>query len=65
MRLTLTGFLLALGCSSSSAEPPKPPPVEASVGGFRVRLEVDPVRLVVARPDGRVLFDGLPPADVA
>jgi sulfoquinovosidase len=56
--------LIVLACSSEK-ETPKPPPVESTVGGFRVRLEPDPLRVTIAAADGRVLFDGLPPRDIA
>ncbi len=55
---------LALGgaCSSSKAAPP---PVEGALGRFRVRIEPDPLRIVITGQGERVLFDGLAPRDPA
>jgi len=63
-RWLLTSAICAVACSSSPGEdPPKPPPV-TTIGSPNVRLELDPLRIVVSRGDGKVLFDGLAPADV-
>jgi alpha-glucosidase (family GH31 glycosyl hydrolase) len=51
-------------CSSNGADPPKPPPVSATLGGASVRLEIDPLRIVIANAAGKVVFDGLAPAPV-
>lgn len=61
--LTLAAVLVA--CSSEKADAPKPPAVETSVSGMRVRLEPDPLRISITASDGRVLFDGLPPREIA
>lgn len=55
---------IAIACSSEQ-NPPKPPPVEQTIGGFRVRLEPDPLRVAITAADGRLLFDGLPPREIA
>ncbi len=58
----LCAFTIA--CSSEQ-EAPKPPPVEQTIGGFRVRVEPDPLRVSITAADGRLLFDGLPPREIA
>ncbi len=55
---------LAISCSTSEERAPKPPAIETTIGTVRVRLEPDPLRIVLTRVDGRVLFDGLAPRDV-
>jgi alpha-glucosidase len=39
------------------------PPVRATYGVFGVTVEPDGARLVIAGPDGKALFDGLPASD--
>lgn len=56
---------LLCSCSSSDPSPPAPAPVTANLGGATVRLEPDPLRLVVTDARGKVVFEGLAPADVA
>jgi len=51
----------AIACSSNDEEKPQPPPVNATLSTMNVRLDPDPLRIVVTASDGRVLFDGLPP----
>lgn len=65
LHISSLSIFVAVSCSSQGAHAPPPPPIEADVGGLRVHLEPDPLRLVIAAPDGRVLWDGLPPRDVA
>lgn len=63
LALLLAAFV-PLACSSKSNDAPAPPPVTTTLGGLGVRLELDPLRIVVSDAAGRVLFDGLPPKDI-
>ncbi|MBI2391550.1 MAG: hypothetical protein HYV09_18320 [Deltaproteobacteria bacterium] len=64
-RTALAAAFFALSCSSNAEDPPPvPAPVEATLGGLKVRLEPDPLRIVVSAADGSVLFDGLAPKNV-
>ena len=70
MRLPATCALFVLSsgvaaCSSSEEQKPAPPPVTATLSTMSVRLEPEPLRVVVTARDGRVLFDGLPPRAIA
>ncbi|MBK7398699.1 MAG: hypothetical protein IPJ34_21000 [Myxococcales bacterium] len=63
-RIALAALVALAACSSTSDPAPPPPPVVTTVGGMSVRLEPDPLRLVITAADGRVLFDGLPPRTI-
>jgi alpha-glucosidase (family GH31 glycosyl hydrolase) len=62
-RLVAPLLLSTLGLACSSTDP-DPPPVDARVGAFSVRLAPSPLRLSITTPSGRLVFDGLGPADV-
>ena len=65
--LVLTTCAALAGCGSGDAPPGSTAtiaPVDLPAAGFGVRV-VDGDRLVVASADGRVLLDGLAPADIA
>jgi alpha-glucosidase (family GH31 glycosyl hydrolase) len=60
----LGSLVVALSCRGGN-DHTSPPPIDSTIGGLKVHLEIDPLRLVVTSPDGRVLWDGLAPHDVA
>jgi alpha-glucosidase (family GH31 glycosyl hydrolase) len=55
MRSTVLALGLVLAACDAT-----PPPLTTTLGGFSVRVESAPVRLVVTAADGRVLLDGMP-----
>ncbi len=61
MALACTGAC-TMSCASRST--PAPPPIDATLSGFAVHLEPAPLRLAITTPSGRLVFDGLAPADV-
>jgi len=65
MRHGLVALVFAIGACSSEDVEPTEPPVDVTLGTFRVHLEPRPLRIEVRAADGTVLFDGLPPAAVA
>jgi alpha-glucosidase (family GH31 glycosyl hydrolase) len=52
-------------CSSKETSAPPPPATEVTLSGLKVRIEPEPLRIVVATADGKLLFDGLPPREIA
>ncbi len=65
LRFVLLPLLLAPTAGCSKQAEAVSPPLDGTVGGFVVHLETEPLRLAVTTPSGKLVFDGLSPADVA